>query len=131
MTREDIINRISQLRAQKDAVQEDIDALERAVKVLYPPDAKRRTGGRSYTNVSVDDINGMGIEDAARHIAAKNNNELISTPARKLMEQAGVLPVEGSGTHLYQALKDSRFFEQTGTRGRWVSVESRAALKAV
>ena len=131
MTKEDIINRISQLRAQRDAVQEDIDALERAVNVLYPPDAKRRTGGLSYANASVGDINGMGIEDAARHIAAKNNNELISTPARKLMEQAGVLPVEGSGAHLYQALKDSRYFEATGTRGHWRHLEPSIALKAV
>ncbi len=107
------------LRADLEAVEVDIAALQRAIDIFETPGSKTRIRRLAITNVSPDELRGQGIEEAAICIASKNGGVLVSTPARELLVEAGVLTFEQSKYLLWETLKNSKRFEPTGQRGRW------------
>lgn len=124
--------RQGRLRADLDNVEGDIAACERILSMFEKPEPKKRTRRQAYTNVTADELRGMGVETALILIADKNNDQLKSTPGRALLVAAGVLDEENAKHALHEALKESRHFEPAGERGRWRTISpSRAALKAV
>ena len=108
------------LRADLEAVEGDIAALQRAIDIFETPSgSKTRIRRLAITNVSPDELRGLGIEEAAVRIALKNGGVLVSTPARELLVEAGVLTLVQSKYQLWETLKSSKRFEPTGQRGRW------------
>ena len=117
------------LRADLEAVEVDIAALQRAIDIFETPGSKTRIRRLAITNVSPDELRGQGIEEAAICIASKNGGVLVSTPARELLVEAGVLTFEQSKSMLWETLKNSKRFEPTGQRGRWQTVRAAAAAE--
>ena len=119
------------LKGELKTVEYDIAVLNRAIAIFEKPEPTKRMRRQTYMNVSPDELRGKGVEEAAVTIAEQNNGLLVSTPARELLIEAGVLTVKQSNYMLWETLKGSNRFEPTGQRGRWKLREPIPTLKVV
>lgn len=90
-------------------LQESIHALEKTLGLFAP--AKRKAAPVDL-HVTPDEIRGWNVEGACSIIAERNNGELRSTAARKLLVEADVLPKDSAAAKLYFHLNNSPYFER-------------------
>lgn len=79
------------------------------------------------SKVNVEDLKGMTVADAAKHIARANGGLLLMTPARRLMEQAGIIQDSNYARNLVHrtvAVESGAFVKAEGEgKGRYHLIE--------
>ena len=110
--------RLEEMRAEKVA-------LGRIVSRLRRPAAAATTQKRRVrVPVSITEIVGMSIEEAAAHIAEKNRGIFKFTAARRAMVSAGIVPEGNRGsTAVYRVMSESTLFRKGSMRGEYELIE--------
>ena len=95
-----------------------------ALQATLPPPSPTLPNG----SLEVDNLRGMRLEEALITYAECHGGEINSYGARPFLIEAGLLRGESrvTSTQLYEALSNSKRFEQSNRKGRWKLVSGDA-----
>ena len=114
-----IEKRIASHKRILTTLQDKHDGLSMTLRHFAPKESViKKTRASELLNVTTDELRGMGIEEALVLIARKNTGLVSSGPARKLLEDAGVLKGSQTSNRLWQVFQESERFEQV-RRGQY------------
>ena len=100
-------------------LQDKYDGLSMTLRHFTPRESLlKRARASEFLSVTEDELRSMGVEEALVLIAKRNAGLVSSGPARKLLEDAGVLKGSQTSNRLWQVFQDSERFEQV-RRGQY------------
>ena len=126
---------IQELKKRREKYAADLDrlaALVRGIDWMIEQEKMPVTAAQSEasqhnnsTGLTVEDVQGMDPLEAAKKIARANHGVLRFTPARRLLEQAGILQdSEEDRTRFHNLVSESPEFSRMEKRGHYQLVET-------
>ena len=108
-----LVAQVADLERQLSEARKDLAAVNRSLELLNPsPNSSAAVEHRPDLGVEIEEIQGQEILDALLLIARKNNGVLRTRQARKLLQQAELLPAgPRSSNILWKAIVQSEMFE--------------------
>ena len=126
MTMETARSKLESLNKKVDRAQTNLqdlikkrDSLKVTIELFTGTPVRRSRNSKTVDlGVEPEELRDMHIREAVVYIAEQNEGILLSTPARKLLEDAGILNGRQNGHALWNAIQESERFDKVG-RGKY------------